>query len=60
IRSERPAFDLHHPEAAQYDTPAADKNILDTLLAAPDHDREGEGTQRRAAAAPDDEPETEG
>jgi cytochrome c oxidase subunit 1 len=36
IRSERPAFDLHHPEAAQYGTPAADQKVLDTLLGAPD------------------------
>jgi len=32
IRSERPAFDLHHPEAALYDTPAPDKNVLNDLL----------------------------
>ena len=38
IRSERPAFDLHHPEAAQYDAPAADQGVLDTLLGAPDLD----------------------
>jgi len=38
IRSERPAFDLHHPEAAQYDAPAADQSVLDTLLGAPDLD----------------------
>jgi len=38
IRSERPAFDLHHPEAAMYDAPVADKNVLDTLLGAPDLD----------------------
>jgi cytochrome c oxidase subunit 1 len=36
IRSERPAFDLHHPEVAQYDAPVADKNTLDALLGAPD------------------------
>ena len=28
IRSERPAFDLHHPEAAQYDAPAADQKAF--------------------------------
>jgi len=32
IRSERPAFDLHHPEAALYDTPAPDRNVLNELL----------------------------
>jgi len=41
IRSERPAFDLHHPEAGQYDTPVADKNVLDTLLGGPDRDIAG-------------------
>jgi len=60
IRSERPAFDLHHPEAAMYDAPVADKNVLDTLLGAADHDREGDGTQRQARAAPDDDAEPEG
>ncbi|MEP7017173.1 MAG: cytochrome c oxidase subunit I [Actinomycetota bacterium] len=46
IRSERPAFDLHHPEAAQYDTPAADQKVLDTLLGPPGsstgHDERGD------------------
>ena len=36
IRSERPAFDLHHPEVAEMDAPTADKNILDQLLGEPD------------------------
>jgi cytochrome c oxidase subunit 1 len=39
IRSERPAFDLHHPEVGQYDTPVADQNVLDTLLGGPDPDQ---------------------
>src|SRR5450756_79884 len=38
IRSERPAFDLHHPETVMYDTPKADQHILDTLIT--DRDRE--------------------
>jgi cytochrome c oxidase subunit I len=42
IRSERPAFDLHHPEVGQYDAPAADRNVLDTLLGTPDPDRAGQ------------------
>ncbi len=41
IRSERPAFDLHHPEVAAQDHPVADKGILDELLGAPDIDRRG-------------------
>jgi cytochrome c oxidase subunit 1 len=31
IRSERPAFDLHHPDAAQYDAPVPDQYVLATL-----------------------------
>ncbi len=36
IRSERPAFDLHHPETARVDTPTGDKNLLDELYGEPD------------------------
>ena len=43
IRSERPAFDLHHPEVAALDSPTADKNVLDQLLGEPDIGREGTG-----------------
>ena len=43
IRSERPAFDLHHPEVADLDAPTADKNILDELLGEPDIGGEGTG-----------------
>ncbi len=35
IRSERPAFDLHHPEAAATDLPTEDKNLLDSLYGEP-------------------------
>ena len=35
IRSERPAFDLHHPELAQMDVPVG-KNALDGLVGGPD------------------------
>jgi len=42
IRSERPAFDLHHPETARYDAPVADQNVLDSLLGAPDLDDVGQ------------------
>ncbi len=31
IRSERPAFDLNHPEAAAYEAPAADQEVLQRL-----------------------------
>ena len=42
IRSERPAFDLHHPEVAELDHPVADKGVLDSLLGEPDLDHEGD------------------
>ncbi len=45
IRSERPAFDLHHPEVGQYDATVADKDVLDTLLGAPDIDNVNRGTE---------------
>jgi len=36
IRSERPAFDLHHPGVAQKDQPTPDKNLLEQLYGEPD------------------------
>jgi cytochrome c oxidase subunit 1 len=44
IRSERPAFDLHHPELAGHDTPTADKGVLDQLLGEPEMAARGHGT----------------
>jgi cytochrome c oxidase subunit I len=41
IRSERPAFDLHHPDVAQTDAPTANKNVLDKLFGEPDIEGEG-------------------
>ncbi len=38
IRSERPAFDLHHPEVAALDTPTADAGTMDTLLGGPERE----------------------
>jgi len=67
IRSERPAFDLHHPEAGQSDAPVADKKVLDTLLGAPDRDpaghagpaepagHTGQGTVPTSSSAGDDD-----
>jgi cytochrome c oxidase subunit 1 len=46
IRSERPAFDLHHPEVAALDDPIADKGTLDSLLGEPDLDGEGDLSAR--------------
>jgi len=36
IRSERPAFDLHHPEVSAGDVATPDKNLLDQLAGEPD------------------------
>jgi cytochrome c oxidase subunit I len=43
IRSERPAFDLHHPEATVHDHATADKSVLDQLYGEPDLDAAGTG-----------------
>ena len=40
IRSERPAFDLHHPEVAEMDTPSPDQGTLERLVGEP-HINEG-------------------
>jgi cytochrome c oxidase subunit 1 len=56
IRSERPAFDLHHPEVASRDNPTPDKGLLDQVFGEsemhergedlnPDHPAEGAGNQ---------------
>ncbi|GAB3592030.1 cytochrome c oxidase subunit I [Angustibacter peucedani] len=42
IRSERPAFDLHHPEIAALDHPTPDKNLLDQLYGEPELVPEGQ------------------
>ncbi|MGN6245435.1 MAG: aa3-type cytochrome oxidase subunit I [Motilibacteraceae bacterium] len=36
IRSERPAFDLHHPEVVHVDTPTPNKNLIDQFYGEPD------------------------
>jgi cytochrome c oxidase subunit 1 len=36
IRSERPAFDLHHPDVAQHDAPTADQSVLDKVFGEPE------------------------
>jgi cytochrome c oxidase subunit I len=36
IRSERPAFDLHHPEVAAMDHPEPNRDLLDSLYASPE------------------------
>jgi len=57
IRSERPAFDLHHPQIGQYDVPVADKDVLQTLSGGPDRDQAGpagHGTLPTASSTGDD------
>ncbi|WP_228266705.1 aa3-type cytochrome oxidase subunit I [Ornithinimicrobium ciconiae] len=41
IRSERPAFDLHHSNVATLESAEPDKGVLETLLGGPDTDPEG-------------------
>jgi cytochrome c oxidase subunit I len=53
IRSERPAFDLHHPQVALHDAPVADKSILDALLGPPDIATKGQGTDPTGRGADD-------
>nr|WP_226920839.1 cytochrome c oxidase subunit I [Georgenia subflava] len=36
IRSERPAFDLHHPEVASMDSTAPNRDVLDSIYASPE------------------------
>jgi cytochrome c oxidase subunit 1 len=48
IRSERPAFDLHHPEVAAHQQAKADRGVLDELLGQPELG-EGSGRGERSA-----------
>lgn len=41
IRSERPAFDLHHPEVGTLESAEPDKSIAEELLGGPDTDPQG-------------------
>ncbi|HKG49755.1 MAG TPA: cbb3-type cytochrome c oxidase subunit I, partial [Actinomycetales bacterium] len=45
IRSERPAFDLHHPDVAHHDAPTPDQNVLDKVFGEPDIEHEGTGQE---------------
>ena len=47
IRSERPAFDLHHPEVAAMDQPSPDKGVLDHLLGEPELEPEHQRPEHR-------------
>nr|WP_153393820.1 cytochrome c oxidase subunit I [Ornithinicoccus halotolerans] len=42
IRSERPAFDLHHPDVATMESPEPDKNVMEELLGGPETDPAGQ------------------
>ncbi|PFG35455.1 cytochrome c oxidase subunit 1 [Flavimobilis soli] len=56
IRSERPAFDLHHPEVAAMDHVEGSDNVLDQIYA--DADRRGEnGDLANKMASGEEEPE---
>ena len=56
IRSERPAFDLHHPEVAAMDHVEGSSNVLDQIYA--DADRRGEnGDLASKMASGEQEPE---
>jgi cytochrome c oxidase subunit I len=44
IRSERPAFDLHHPEISAGDVPAADQGLLDKVFGEPEMTARGPAT----------------
>jgi len=46
IRSERPAFDLHHPEVAAEDSPTPDKGLLDQVFGEPQMHERGTGLNR--------------
>jgi len=52
IRSERPAFDLHHPEVAQYDEPRRRQECAGRLVGAPLTSTKTARVQSRQAAAP--------
>ena len=41
IRSERPAFDLHHPNVATIESPEPDKGVMEELIGGPDTDPQG-------------------
>ena len=41
IRSERPAFDLYHPEVGTLESPEPDKSVAEELLGGPDTDPAG-------------------
>jgi cytochrome c oxidase subunit 1 len=41
IRSERPAFDLHHPNVGTMESPEPDKGVMEELLGGPDTDPAG-------------------
>ncbi len=41
IRSERPAFDLHHPNVGTMESPEPDKDVMEELLGGPDTDPAG-------------------
>ncbi len=53
IRSERPAFDLHHPDVVMVESPAPDKNVLTQLYGEADIDHAGTGVQAGESRRPE-------
>ncbi|MDQ3357660.1 MAG: cytochrome c oxidase subunit I [Actinomycetota bacterium] len=56
IRSERPAFDLHHPNVATMESAEPDKGVMEELLGGPQTDPQGRtGTQTGGSRGQHDE-----
>ena len=53
IRSERPAFDLHHPEVANMDLSEPNRDVLDSLYAGPEVGGRENLIDRRSREHPD-------
>jgi len=56
IRSERPAFDLHHPDVATLESPEPDKDVMEKLAGGPETDYAGQtGTVHGGSKGLDDD-----
>ncbi len=56
IRSERPAFDLHHPDVATLESPEPDKGVMEKLAGGPETDYAGQtGTVHGGSKGLDDD-----
>ncbi|WP_127127256.1 cytochrome c oxidase subunit I [Georgenia sp. SYP-B2076] len=59
IRSERPAFDLHHPEVAAMDRPGAGRGHLESVYASPETEGRKQVLDQRIARQEPDKPRAE-